>query len=162
MAHYQQYIILKDFGVCVCVCVCVCIACPLWILCYSTKSSFIFTVRNLGLGPVQRELLACLWYCCSVTKLCWTLWYPIDCSVARLLCPHYVPRLLKFMSIELVMIINHLILCCPLLALSSILPRKRVFSKETCFLIRWSKFLSFSFNNSPFNEYSGLISFRID
>ena len=67
--------------------------------------------------------------------------------------------LLKLMSIQLVMISNHLILCCPLL-LPSIFPSIKVFSNESVLCIRWPKFWSFSI--SPSNEYSGLISFRID
>ena len=70
--------------------------------------------------------------------------------------------LLKLMSIESVMPSNHLILCCPLLLLPSIFPSIRVFSNESDLLIRWPKYWSFSFNISPFNEYSGLISFRMD
>ena len=57
---------------------------------------------------------------------------------------------------------NHLILCCPLLLLRSIFPSIRVFSNESVLHIRWPKYWSFSFNISPSNEYSGLISFRID
>ena len=57
---------------------------------------------------------------------------------------------------------NHLILCCPLLLLPSIFPRIRVFSGESVLRIRWPKYWSFSFNISPSNEYSGLISFRIN
>ena len=70
--------------------------------------------------------------------------------------------LLKLMSIELVMPSNHLTLCHPLLLLPSIFPRIRVFSNELALRIRWSKYWSFSFVISPSNEYSGLISFRID
>ena len=70
--------------------------------------------------------------------------------------------LLKLMSIELVMPSNHLILCHPLLLQPSIFPRIRVFSNESALRIRWSKYWSFSFNISPSNEYSGLISFRMD
>ena len=66
------------------------------------------------------------------------------------------------MSIELVMLSNHLILCHPLLLLPSIFPSIRVFSNESALCIRWPKYWSFSFNISPSNEYSGLISFRID
>ena len=69
---------------------------------------------------------------------------------------------LRLMSIELVMPSNHLILCHPLLLLPSIFPRIRVFSNETVLHIRWPKYWSFSFNISTSNEYSGLISFRID
>ena len=70
--------------------------------------------------------------------------------------------LLKPMSIESVMPSNHLILCCPLLLPPSIFPNIRVFSNESVLRIRWPKYWSFSFSISPFNEYSGLISFRMD
>ena len=70
--------------------------------------------------------------------------------------------LLKLVSIELVMPSNHLILCRPLLLLPSIFPSIRVFSSESALHIRWPKDYSFSFSISPFNEHSGLISFRID
>ena len=70
--------------------------------------------------------------------------------------------LLKLMSIESVMPSNHLILYCPLLLLPSIFPSIWVVSNESALLIRWPKFWSFSFSISPSNEYSGLISFRID
>ena len=66
------------------------------------------------------------------------------------------------MSIESVMPYNHLILCCPLLLLPSIFPSIRVFSSESLLHIRWPKYWTFSFSISPSNEYSGLISFRID
>ena len=66
------------------------------------------------------------------------------------------------MSIESVMPSNHLIICHPLLLPPSILPSIRVFSNESVLCIRWPKYWSFSFNISPSNEYSGLISFRID
>ena len=70
--------------------------------------------------------------------------------------------LFKLMSIELVMPFDHLILCRPLLLLPPIFPSIRVFSNESVLCIRWPKCWSFSFSNSPSNEYSGLISFRID
>ena len=70
--------------------------------------------------------------------------------------------LFKFMSIKSVMPFNHLILCHPLLLLPSIFPSIRVFSNESILHIRWPKHWSFSFSISPSNEYSGLISFRID
>ena len=66
------------------------------------------------------------------------------------------------MSIELVMPSNHLVICHPLLFLPSIFPSIRVFSNESVLHIRWPKYWSFSFNISPSDEYSGLISFRID
>ena len=68
--------------------------------------------------------------------------------------------LLKFMSIESVMPSNHLILCCPLLLLPSIIPSIEVFSNELTLHIRWSKY--WNFRVSPSSEYSGLISFRMD
>ena len=70
--------------------------------------------------------------------------------------------LLKLMSIESVMPSNHLILCRPLLLLLSIFPSIRVLSNELVLCIRWPKYWSFSFSISPSNEYSGLISFRMD
>ena len=70
--------------------------------------------------------------------------------------------LLKLVSIELMMPSIHLILCCPLLLPPSIFPSIRVFSNESVLHIRWPKYWSFSFSISPSNEYSGLISFRID
>ena len=70
--------------------------------------------------------------------------------------------LLKLMSIKLVILSSHLILCCPLLLLPSVFPSIRVFSNESVLHIRWPKYWSFSFGISPSNEYSGLISFRMD
>ena len=70
--------------------------------------------------------------------------------------------LLKLMSIELVMPSNHLILCCPLLLLPPIFSSIRVFSNESALCIRWPKYWSFSFSISPSNEYSGLISIKVD
>ena len=71
-------------------------------------------------------------------------------------------NLFKLMSIEFVMLSNHLILCCPLLLLPLIFPSTMVFSNESALLIRWPKYWNFSFSISPSNEYSGLISFKID
>ena len=71
-------------------------------------------------------------------------------------------RRLKLMSIKSVMPSNHLILCSPLLLLPSIYPNIRVFSNESALHIRWPKYWSSSFSNSPSNEYSGLFSFRTD
>ena len=70
--------------------------------------------------------------------------------------------LLRLTSIESVMPSNHLILCCPLLLLSSVFPSIRVFSNESDLQIRWPKYWSFIFSISPSTEYSGLISFKID
>ena len=70
--------------------------------------------------------------------------------------------LLKFMSIKLMMLSNHLILYCLLLFFSSVFPSIRFFSSESALYIRWPKYWNFSFSISPSNEYSGLISFRIN
>ena len=70
--------------------------------------------------------------------------------------------LFKLMSIESVMLTNHLLLCHPLLLLPSIFPSIRVFSNESALGIRWPKYWSFSFSISPSNKYSGLISLRIN
>ena len=86
----------------------------------------------------------------------WTVAHQVSLSIAN------SRSLLKPMSIKSVMPSNHLILCCPLLLLLSIFPSIRVFSNESVLCIRRSEFWSFSFNISPSNEYSGLISFRMD
>ena len=78
------------------------------------------------------------------------------------LSPTIAQSLPKFMSIESVIPSNHLILCCLLLLLPSIFHNIRVFSNEPAVPIRWPKYWSFSFNISPSNEFSWLISFRID
>ena len=70
--------------------------------------------------------------------------------------------LFKLMSIESVMPSNHLILCCHLLLLPSVFPSIRVFSNESALCIRWPKYWDFSFSISPSNDYSGLMSFRMD
>ena len=101
-------------------------------------------------------------YCCSVTQSCPTLCNPMDYSIPGLLSFTISQSLLILLSIELVMSCNHLILCCPLLLLPSIFSSIRVFSNESFLHIRWPKYWSFSFSISPSNEYSGLISFRVD
>ena len=89
--------------------------------------------------------------CSSVAKSCLTPCDPMDCSMPPVF--HYL------MCTELVMLSSHIILCCPLL-LPSIFPSIRVFSNELALHIRWPKY--WSFNISPSNKYSALISFRID
>ena len=79
---------------------------------------------------------------------------------ARPPCPSLTPEPTKPVSIESMMPSNHLILCRPLLLLSSIFPSIRVFSNESALRIRWPNYLSFSFNISPSNEHPGLIFFR--
>ena len=97
--------------------------------------------------------------CCSFTKSCPTLCNPMDYSMPGF---PVSQSLLKFKSVELVMPANNLILCHPFLLLPSVLPSIRVFSRDSALHIRWPKYWSFSFSISPFNEYSSLISFRID
>ena len=101
-------------------------------------------------------------YCRSVAQLCPTLCDPMDWSTPELPVHRSLLEVTQFMSIELVMPSNHLILCRPLLLLPLIFPSIRVFSSESALWIRWPKYWSFSFSISPSNEYSGLISFRID
>ena len=100
----------------------------------------------------------------SVAQSCLTLYNPMDCSTPGLpvLSITNSQNLLKLMSIELVMPSNNLILCCPLLLSPSIFPNIRVFSNESVLRIRWPKYWCFSFSISPSNEYSGLISFKMD
>ena len=87
---------------------------------------------------------------------------PHGLQYARLPCPSPTPRAYSNSSIEFVMPSNHRILCHPLLLSPSIFPSIRVFSNKSALRIRWSKYWSFSFSISPYNEYSGLISFRMD
>ena len=96
---------------------------------------------------------------CSVAQSYPTLYDPMNYSTPGFPVLHQLWSLLRFMSIESMMLSNHLILCCRLL-LPSVVPSFRVFSSESALCIRWPKYWSFSI--SPSNEYSGLISFRID
>ena len=98
----------------------------------------------------------------SVTQSCPTLCNPMNRSIQASLSITNSQSLLKLMSIELGMPSSHLILCRPLLLLTPIPPSIRVFSNESTPCVRWPKYWSFSFNISPSNEYSGLVSFRID
>ena len=86
----------------------------------------------------------------------------MDCSTPGFVCPSPTPRVYSNTAIKSVMPSNHLILCHPLLLLPSVFPSIRVFSSESVLHIRWPKYWSFSFSISPSNEYSGLISFRMD
>ena len=101
-------------------------------------------------------------YFSSMAQLCLTLCDPMDCSMPGIPVHHQLPESTQLMSIESVMPSNYLILCCPLLLLPSIFPSIRVFSNEPVLHIRWPKYWGFSFSISLPNEYSGLISFRID
>ena len=93
---------------------------------------------------------------------CPTLCDPMDCSTPGLATITSSHSLLKLMSNESVMPSSHLILCHPLFLLSSIFPSMKLCYSESALNIRWPKYWSFSFTTSPSNEYSGLISFRMD
>ena len=86
----------------------------------------------------------------------------MDCSTPGLPVHHQLPEFTQLRSIKSVMPSNNLILCRPLLLPPSVSPSITVFSNESALHIRWSKYWSFSFSISPSNEYSGLISFRMD
>ena len=97
----------------------------------------------------------------SVTQLCLTVTpWTAACQASLFITDSW--SLFKLMSTESVMPSSHLVLCHPLLLLPSIFPSIRVFSNESASCIRWPKYWNFSFNISPSNEYSGLISFGID
>ena len=96
-----------------------------------------------------------------VAQSCTTLCDPMDFSTLGFPVHHQLLEFTKLTSIELVMPSNHLILC-HLLLLPLIFPSIRVFSNELAFCTRWPKYCSFSFNISPSNKHSGLISFRMD
>ena len=98
----------------------------------------------------------------SVTQSCLTLCEQVNRSTPGLPVHHQLPEFTKLLSIESVMPSNHLILCRPFLPLPSIFFSISIFSNESALHIRWPKYWSFSFNNSPCNEHRGLISFRMD
>ena len=108
------------------------------------------------MGDPQAERIS------SVSQSCLTRCDPMECSMPDFPAFTISQSLLKLMSIESVMPSNHLILCCPLLLLLSVFPSIRVFFSESVLHIRWPKYWSFSLSISPTNEYSGLISFRMD
>ena len=116
---------------------------------------------NTGVLPKHHShhAVLSLYQFSSVTQSFSTL-QPHRLQRARLPVHHQVRGFTKPMSIESVMPCNRLILCCPLLP--SVFPSIRVFSSESVFPVRWPKYWSFSFSISPFNEYPGLISFRMD
>ena len=98
----------------------------------------------------------------SVSQSCLTPWEPMDCSMPGFCVHHQLPELAQTHVHRVGGAIQHLILCHPLFLLPSIFPNIRVFSNESVLRIRWPKHWSFGFSISPSNEYSGLISFRID
>ena len=98
----------------------------------------------------------------SVAQSCRTLCNPMNHSMPGLPVHHQLPSPPKPMSIESMMPSNHVIFCSPLLLPPPIFPNISVFSNESVLHIRWPKYWSFSFSICPSNEYSGLISFRMD
>ena len=118
----------------------------------SIKHIFTLNIVCLEIQSIVVWSLSCIWL--FVTP--WT----VACQATLSFTVSW--SLLKFMSIESVMPYNYLILCHPLLFLHSVFPSIRVFSNELALRIRWAKYWSFSFGISPSNEYSGLISFRMD
>ena len=98
----------------------------------------------------------------SIDQSCPTLCDPVNCSTPGLLVRHQLPEFTQTRLHWVCDAIHHLILCHPLLLLPSIFPSIRVFSNESALPSRWPKYWSFSFNISPSNEYSGMISFRMN
>ena len=113
-------------------------------------------------GPPRQSSIYFCCCCCSVTQLCLTLYDLMVCSTPGFPVLYHLQSLLKLMSIESVMPSNHLILCRPVILLPSIFPSIRVFSNESVLHVRWPEYWSFSFGISSSNEYSGLISFRMN
>ena len=120
---------------------------------------------TVGSGEGRKEVkvfsnFMCWFSCCLVTMACLLFETPWTAACQALLSSSVSRSLLRIMYIESMMPSNHLILCHPLFLLPLIFPSTRVFSSELALHIKWPKYWSFSI--SPSNEYSGLISFRID
>ena len=134
-----------------------------WLLLKSPRSTHVSVITPLLTMPQNSPFLwskdVCC--CCSITKSCPTLHDPMDYSMPGLSITNS-QNLLKLMSIKSVMLSNHLVLYHPLLLPPSVFPSIRLFSSESTLRVRWPKYWSFSFSISPSNEYSGLISFRMD
>ena len=112
------------------------------------------------------HMCLCVYMCCSgqfssVAQSCQTLCDPMDCSTPGFPVHHQLPEFTQT-HVHWVGDAIHLILSCPLLLPPSVFPSIRVFSNELALWIRWPQYWSFSFSISPSNEYSGLISFRIN
>ena len=118
----------------------------------ATPYSHLVSSRSVDFKASSVQSLSCVW--CFVTP--WAAAHQASLSITN------SQSLLKLMSIELLMPSNHPISCRPLLLLPSIFPSIKVFSSESVLCIRWPKYWSFSYSINPSNEYSGLISFRID
>ena len=120
--------------------------------CFGEVYYFCKATSRAVMNEESVQLLSCV----QLIATPWTAAQQASLKIPQIL------SLLKLMSIKSVMPSNHLNFCCPLLLLPSIIARIRVFYNESVLPIRWPKYWSFSFNISPSNEYSGLISFRID
>ena len=120
------------------------------ILQFSVNSGILKAVRKVTISSVQSLIRVRLF------ATPWTAQHHDTLSITN------SQSILKLTSIESVMPSNHLILCCPLLFSPSVFSSNRVFSNESALHIRWPKYWSFSFSINPSNEYSGLISFRMD
>ena len=127
-------------------------------------------LSNISFENIFSQSVACLFihliefftelsFSCSVTSDSVVPW---TAACQALLSSTISWSLLRFTAIEPVMLSNHLILCCPLLLLPSIFSSIKVFSNESAVCSRWPNYWSFGFSSSPSNEYSGLISFRMD
>ena len=129
---------------------------PVYCLCLIAINDLLYYVKTTNYG---HEFSLLLWFNCSDVSnsaIPWTTAHQASLSITN------SQSLLKLMSIKLVMPSNRLILSCPLLLPPSIFPSIRVFSSESVLCIRWPKYWNFSFSISSSNEYSGLISFRMD
>ena len=128
-----------------------------------TVTFFYLSPRFMKTLKCFLSLEICLFWalCISCYQFVW-VWNPMDCSTPGFPILTTSQSLLRLRYIESVMPSNHLVLCCPLLLLPSFFPNIRVFCNDSALPIRWPKYRSFSFSISPSNEYSGLISFRMD
>ena len=141
-------------------------------LLYASDNYVIIVITYLNVPHLQIAL-ACKhsnthtpakWFsgCCTIAHSYPTIYDPWTAALQDSLSFTITWSLLKLMSIESVMPSHHLIICHPLLILFSIVPSIRVFSIKLTFCIRWPKYWSFSFSINLYNEYSGLVSYRID
>ena len=118
----------------------------------STVSCLDSSLLLVHFFPISVQFLSCV----QLFATPWTAAYQASLSIT------ISPSILKLLSTESTKPSNHLILCCPFLLLSSILPSIRVFSTESVLCIRWPKYWSFNFSINPSSEYSEMISFRMD
>ena len=126
-------------------------------LCFNPTSPKKHPIKSLNLSDLFSHLVVVVFQSLSPT-LC----DPMDCNMPGAPVLHYLLEFVRCMSIESVMLSNCFIFCHSLLLLPSIFPSIGLFPNQWALQIRWPKYLSFSFIISPSNEYSGLISFRLD